>query len=124
MSLKVTVRHAGDVAIVDLAGRITLGEDSGLLRTTVKDLVNAGQKNILVNLREVSYLDSTGLGELVGAYASVARSDGNIKLMHPPNKVHDLLRVTRLHTVFTTFDDESEALRSYTAEASRSRLFL
>jgi anti-sigma B factor antagonist len=124
MSLKASVRRAGDVAIVDLAGRITLGEGSGLLRTTIKDLVNSGQKNILVNLKDVSYLDSAGLGELVGAYASVTHGDGNIKLLHPQTKVHDLLQVTKLYTVFMTFDDESEALRSFAAAASSGRLFL
>jgi anti-sigma B factor antagonist len=124
MSLKVSVRRAGDVAIIDLAGRITLGEDSGLLRTTVKDLVNSGQKNILVNLKDVGSVDSTGLGELVSVYVSVAHVAGSIKLMHPQTKVHDLLQLTKLYTVFTTFDDESEALRSFAAATSAGRLFL
>src|SRR6266700_2057658 len=106
MSLKATVRKSGDVAIVDLAGRITLGEGSGLVRSTIKDLVANGQKNILVNLKEVSYLDSAGLGELVGSYASVTNMGGSIKLLHPQTKVHDLLQVTKLFTVFVTFDDE------------------
>ena len=124
MSLKATVRKSGDVAIVDLAGRITLGEGSGLLRATIKDLVNAGQKNILVNLKEVSYLDSAGLGELVGSYASVTHAGGSIKLLHPQAKVHNLLQVTKLFTVFVTFDDENEALRSFAAAAAGQRLFL
>jgi anti-sigma B factor antagonist len=124
MSLKANVRKAGDVAIVDLAGRITLGEGSGLLRSTIKDLVANGQKNILVNLKEVSYLDSAGLGELVGSYASVTHAGGSIKLLHPQAKVHDLLQVTKLFTVFVTFDDENEALRSFAAAAAGDRLFL
>jgi anti-sigma B factor antagonist len=124
MSLKAFVRRVGDVAIVDLAGRITLGEGSGLVRNTIKDLVTSGQKNILVNLKEVSYLDSAGLGELVGAYATVTNAAGSIKLLNPQAKVHDLLQVTKLYTVFVTFDDEEEALRSFAARAGAGRLFL
>ncbi|HYW45466.1 MAG TPA: STAS domain-containing protein [Bryobacteraceae bacterium] len=124
MSLKANVRRAGDVAIVDLSGRITLGEGTGLVRTTIKDLVNSGQKNILLNLKEVSYLDSSGLGEMVGAYATVTNAQGSIKLLHTQAKVHDLLQVTKLYTVFATFDDEQEALRSYAASASGNRLYL
>jgi len=124
MSLKANVRRAGDVAIVDLSGRITLGEGTGLVRTTIKDLVNSGQKNILLNLKEVSYLDSSGLGEMVGAYATVTNAQGSIKLLHTQAKVHDLLKVTKLYTVFATFDDEQEALRSYAASASGNRLYL
>jgi len=118
MSLKAEVRRSGDVSIIDLSGRITLGEGSGLVRNTIKDLVSAGQKNILVNLKNVTYIDSAGLGELVGAYASVTNQAGNIKLLHPQNKVHDLLQVTKLYTVFIAFDDEAEALRSFAAPAA------
>lgn len=124
MSLKASVRKVGDVAIVDLAGRVTLGEGSGLVRSTIKDLVNGGQKNILLNLKEVSYLDSAGLGELVGSYASVTHGGGSIKLLHPQAKVHDLLQVTKLYTVFVAFDDENEALRSFAGAAAGNRLFL
>jgi anti-sigma B factor antagonist len=125
MSLKANVRRAGDVQIVDLAGRVTLGEGSGLLRNTIKELVSSGHKNILVNLKEVSYLDSAGLGELVGSYASVTHVGGNIKLLNPQAKVHDLLQITKLYTVFVAFDDEPEALRSFaSAAAGGSKLFL
>ena len=125
MSLKANVRRAGDVQIVDLAGRITLGEGSGLLRNTIKELVSSGQKNILVNLRDVSYLDSAGLGELVGSYASVTNAGGNIKLLNPQAKVHDLLQITKLYTVFVAYDDEPEALRSFAAAAAGGgKLFL
>ena len=124
MSLKAEVRRTGDVAIVDLAGRITLGEGSGLVRSTIKDLVSAGQKNILVNLKDVTYIDSAGLGELVGSYASVTNQAGNIKLLHPQNKVHDLLQVTKLYTVFVAFDDEAEAVRSFTMAAGAGKLYL
>lgn len=124
MSLKAAVRRVGDVAILDLSGRITLGEGSGLVRNSIKDLVNSGQKNMLVNLKDVSYLDSAGLGELVGAYATVTNAAGTIKLLHPQAKVHDLLQVTKLYTVFIAFDDEAEAVRSFSTAASAGKLFL
>jgi anti-sigma B factor antagonist len=124
MSLKAAVRRAGDVAIVELSGKITLGEGSGLVRNTIKDLVNSGQKNILINLKEVGYIDSAGLGELVGAYATVTNMGGNVKLLNPQAKVHDLLQVTKLYTVFVAFDDEAEALRSFAASATAGKLFL
>jgi len=113
MSVKATVRHAGNVAIVDLAGRITLGEGSGTVRNTIKELLGAGRTNILLNLAGVSYLDSAGLGELVGSYASVGNAGGQIKLLHTQGKVKDLLTVTKLYTVFVAFDDETEAVRSF-----------
>jgi len=80
--------------------------------------------DILLNLKEVSYLDSAGLGELVGSYASVTHGGGSIKLLHPQAKVHDLLQVTKLYTVFVAFDDENEALRSFAGAAAGNRLFL
>jgi anti-sigma B factor antagonist len=125
MSLKASVRQSGDVSIVDLAGRITLGEGSGLVRATIKELVNSGHKNILLNLKEVGYIDSAGLGEMVGAYASVTNVQGNIKLLNPQAKVHDLLQITKLYTVFIAFDDEQEAIRSFASAAGGGgRLFL
>ena len=86
--------------------------------------MSAGQKNILINLKDVTYIDSAGLGELVGAYATVASAAGSIKLLHPQNKVHDLLQVTKLYSVFVAFDDESEALRSFGQAAGAGRLNL
>src|SRR5919206_4280943 len=124
MSLKAEVRQAGDVSIVDLAGRITLGEGSGLVRNTIKDLVNSGQKNILLNLKDVTYIDSAGLGELVGAYATVANAAGVVKLLHTQGKVRDVLQVTKLYTVFVAFDDEQDALRSFAQAAGVGRLYL
>jgi anti-sigma B factor antagonist len=124
MSLKAEVRLAGDVSVVDLSGRLTLGEGSGLVRNTIKDLVTSGRKNILLNLKNVTYIDSAGLGELVGAYASVTNVGGNIKLLNVQSKVHDLLQVTKLYTVFAAFDDEPEALRTFSAAAASGRLYL
>ena len=122
--MKANVRRAGNVAIVDLSGKITLGEGSGTLRNTIKDLVNKGEKNILLNLKDVSYIDSAGLGEMVGSYATVTNAQGSVKLLHAQNKVHDLLQVTKLFTVFLAFDDEQEALRSFAAAASGNKLYL
>src|SRR5579872_638375 len=108
MSAHATVRHSGNVAVVDLSGRITLGEGCGLVRSTIKDLVAGGHKNILPNLQNVSYIDSAGLGELVGSYATVSNQHGQIKLLNVEGKVKDLLQVTKLYTVFVTFSDEAE----------------
>ncbi|HWB86724.1 MAG TPA: STAS domain-containing protein [Bryobacteraceae bacterium] len=117
MSLKATVRQAGNVSIVDLSGRITLGEGSGLVRSTIKDLTAAGHLNLLLNLKDVNYIDSAGLGELVGAYATVTNMGGRIKLLNAQSKVTDLLQVTKLYTVFSAFSDEGEALRSFATTA-------
>src|ERR1051325_1396787 len=124
MSLKAVVRRSGDVSIVDLSGRITLGEGSGLVRNTIKDLISSGQKNILLNLKDVTYIDSAGLGELVGAYASVTNAAGIVKLLHAQGRVRDVLQTTELYTVFISFDDEQEALRSFADAAQAGRLNL
>ena len=118
MSCKVTVRQAGNVSVVDLVGRITLGEGSGTVRNAVKDLVASGQKNILLNLKDVGYIDSSGLGELVGAYASLRNAGGQIKLLNVQSKVDNLLQVTKLYTVFDVFTDEAVALQSFPPQAA------
>lgn len=120
MSAKAAVRHSGGVAIVDLSGRIVLGDGSGIVRSTIKDLVNAGEKNILLNLHDVTYLDSAGLGELVGSYASVSNVGGQIKLLHTQGKVKDLLAITKLYTVFAAFDDEAAAISSFASASGAS----
>jgi anti-sigma B factor antagonist len=117
MSVRADVRHNGNVAIVDLAGKITLGEGSGLLRSTIKDLVTAGNTAILLNLKDVNYLDSAGLGEMVGSYATVTNQGGQIKLLNVQSKVHDLLQITKLYTVFAAYSDEAVAVRSFSAAA-------
>jgi anti-sigma B factor antagonist len=117
MSAKAAVRQSGSVTIVDLSGRITLGEGSGMLRTTVKDLMAAGHNKILFNLKDVSYIDSAGLGELVGAYASVTHQGGDVKLLNVQSKVIDLLQITKLFTVFATYTDETEAVQSFGSAA-------
>jgi anti-sigma B factor antagonist len=96
-----------------LSGRITLGEGSVVLRDTVKDLLGKGQKKILLNLGDVSYIDSSGIGELVSAFTSVRNQGGELKLLHLTKKVHDLLQITKLYTVFDVKDDEAGAITAF-----------
>jgi anti-sigma B factor antagonist len=117
MSAKVDVRHAGPVAIVDVSGRVTLGEGAGLLHGAIRNLVAEGKKNILLNLKNATYIDSAGLGEMVGSYATVTNQGGQIKLLHVQSKIHDLLQITKLYTVFAAYDNEDEAVRSFNAAA-------
>ena len=113
MSATATVRDSDGVAIVDLAGRFTLGDGSNLLRSTVKEMVDAGRKKILLNLADVSYIDSSGLAEMASAFVTVSNMGGQLKLLNPQTRLKDLLQVTRLYTLFVTFTDESEAVKSF-----------
>lgn len=118
MSLSAKSRETSGVTILDLEGRITLGEPTGLLRESVKNLLAAGHKNILLNLGQVSYIDSAGLGELVGCSTTVRNAGGRLKLMQLQKKISDLMQITKLHTVFEVIDDEAKAVASYSAAAS------
>ena len=113
MSMKASTRQVDGVTIVDLSGRITLGEGSVVLRDTIKDLLSKGQKKILLNLGDVSYIDSSGIGELVSAFTSVRNQGGELKLLHLTKKVHDLLQITKLYTVFDVKDDEAGAISAF-----------
>ncbi len=113
MSLRGTCREVGDVAIVDFSGKITLGEGSATLRTTVRELVGKGHRKILLNLGDVDYIDSSGIGELVGAYTAVRSASGELKLVYLTKRVHDLIQITRLFTVFDVQADESSAITSF-----------
>ncbi|HYM12263.1 MAG TPA: STAS domain-containing protein [Bryobacterales bacterium] len=113
MSIKASARQVDGVTIVDISGRITLGEGSSALRETVKDLLSKGQKKILLNLGDVSYIDSSGIGELVSSFTSVNNQGGQLKLLNLQKKVHDLLQITKLYTVFEVHTDEAAAVRSY-----------
>ena len=113
MSMKANTRQVDGVMIVDLSGRITLGEGSVILRDTVRDLVGKGNKKILLNLGEVNYIDSSGIGELVSAFTTVRNQGGELKLLKLTKKVHDLLQITKLYTVFDVKDDETAAIKSY-----------
>ena len=120
MAFKASVRRTGDVAIVDLEGRLTLGEGCGALRSTVKDLIAQGDKKILLNLKEVTYIDSSGLGQMISSYASVSEASGTIKMLNTQSRVQDLLTVTKLYSVFEIFSDESVALISFVTPATSS----
>jgi anti-sigma B factor antagonist len=111
--MKASIRQVEGVTILDLSGRIKLGEGSSLLRDIVKDLLSRGQKNILLNLGDISYIDSSGIGELVSAFTSVRNQGGELKLLHLTKKVHDLLQITKLYTVFDVKDDEAAAIGAF-----------
>ena len=113
VSLLSNVREVGGVTIIDLSGRITLGEGSEVLRDSIRDVLSNGQKNIVLNLGEVSYIDSSGLGTLVSGYTTGANQGAKIKLVNVQKKVNDLLQITKLYTIFESFDDESSAVGSY-----------
>ena len=113
MSVKLTTRQVGDVTVIDVAGRITLGEGSSALRDTLRDLVTKNQKKILLNLGDVSYIDSSGIGELVSGFTTVTNSGGNLKLLNLNKRVKDLLQITKLYTVFDVHEDEAGAIRSF-----------
>ena len=113
MSMKASTRQVDGITIVDLSGRITLGEGSVVLRDTIKDLLGKGQKKILLNLGDVSYIDSSGIGELVSAFTSVRNQGGELKLLNLTKKVHDLLQITKLYTVFDVKDDEAAAVGAF-----------
>ena len=113
MSMKVSTRQVDGVTVLDLSGRITLGEGSVQLRDAVRSLLSKGSKNILLNLGEVNYIDSSGIGELVSAFTTVRNQGGDMKLLNLTKKVHDLLQITKLYTVFDIKDDEATAIAAF-----------
>ena len=113
MSVKLTTRQVGDVTVVDAVGRITLGEGASTFRDTVRDLAGNGKKKLLLNLAEVSYIDSSGIGEMVSGFTTVTNQGGAVKLLNLTKRVRDLLQITKLYTVFEVFDDEAAAVRSF-----------
>ena len=115
MSVKLNTRQVGDVSVVDVAGRITLGEGSSALRDLLREMVGKGQKSILLNLGDVSYIDSSGIGELVSGFTTVTNSGGQLKLLNLNKRVKDLLQITKLYTVFDVHEDEAGAIRSFAA---------
>jgi len=113
VSVKLTIRQVGDVTVIDATGRITLGEGASTFRDTVRDLAGKGDKKILLNLSDVTYIDSSGIGELVSGFTTVTNHGGVLKLLGLSKRVKDLLQITKLYTVFEVFDDESSAVRSF-----------
>ncbi len=118
MALTAKTRRVGNVAIVDLSGKITLGENTGILRDELRSLLAQGNKNIVLNMKDVNYVDSAGLGELVGAYTTAANQGGAVKLLHMQGKMRDLMQITKLHTIFPSFEDEKQAVSSFGATAT------
>jgi anti-sigma B factor antagonist len=113
MSMKVATRQVDGITILDLSGRITLGEGSVTLRDAIHDAIAKGSKHIVLNLGDISYIDSSGIGELVSAFTSVKNSGGELKLLNLTKKVHDLLQITKLYTVFDIWDNEASAVSAF-----------
>ncbi len=111
--LNISERQAGDVTILDLDGKITIGEGSVALRNAIRRLLGEGKNKILLNLGSVGYIDSSGIGELVSSFTAVNKENGQLKLLNLTQKIQDLLAITKLLTVFDTFDDEGDALASF-----------
>ncbi len=117
MTMRANTRQVDGVTIVDLSGRITLDEGSTELRDTIKQLAGQGQKRVLLNLSEIQYIDSSGIGELVSAFTNIRSQGGELKLLNLTRKVHDLLQVTKLHKVFDIRDDEAAAIQAFSKSA-------
>lgn len=111
--LNMKERQAGDVTVLDMDGKITIGDGSVALRSAVKRLLEEGKKKVLLNLAGVGYIDSSGIGELVSSYTSINNASGQLKLLNLTQKLQDLLTITKLLTVFDVYDSEAEALNSY-----------
>lgn len=117
MSVTITTHQDGDITILDVAGRIQLGEGAIALRNALRELLAKNQTKILLNLGEVTYIDSSGMGELVAAFTSVANRGGQLKLLNVTKRIKDLLQITKLYTVFDIHDSEASALRSFSNAA-------
>ena len=113
MDVKISTREIEDVNVIDVSGRITLGDETSALRKAVRDAIAQGKKKIVLNLADVSYIDSSGVGELVASYTAVRHAGGELKLLNLTKKVHDLLQVTKLYTIFDIKDDEFMAVKSF-----------
>ena len=111
--LNISERQAGDVTVLDLSGKITIGEGSVSLRSAIRRLIEEGKKKILLNLAQVGYVDSSGIGELVSSFTTINREGGQLKLLNLTQKIQDLLTITKLLTVFDVYDDEATALNSF-----------
>ena len=111
--LDVNERQAGDVTILDLTGEVRLGDSSVALRDSVRKLADAGKNKVLLNLAGVKYIDSSGIGELIANYTTVSRQGGQLKLLNLTDRIQNLLVITKLLTVFDSYDDEAEALKSF-----------
>jgi anti-sigma B factor antagonist len=116
--MKLVTRLIDDVEVIKVSGRIELGEGSAAIREVVRDLLARGRKKIVLDLADVDYIDSAGLGALVSAFTSVRNEGGDLKLVYLTKKVQDLLQMTKLYTVFEIFDDETAAIKSFNQTAA------
>jgi len=113
MSAKLNNRQVGDVTVIDISGRITLGEGSSVIRDEMRALTGKGNKKVLLNLGDVTYVDSSGIGELVTGYTTMTNAGGTMKLLNLTKRVKDLLQITKLYTVFEVYEDEAHAVQSF-----------
>lgn len=113
MSAKLNSRQVGDVTVIDVSGRITLGEGSSAIRDEMHALTGSGNKKVLLNLGDVSYIDSSGIGELVSSYTTMTNAGGTLKLLNLNKRAKDLLQITKLYTVFDVYEDEAHAVKSF-----------
>ena len=111
--MNIEVRKIGDVQVLDWKGKITLGEETMAIRNKVRDIVNSGGKKLVLNLAEVPYIDSSGVGELVSTFTTVTNAGGQLKLLNLTKKIHELLAITKLLTVFDVYDNEQKAISSF-----------
>jgi anti-sigma B factor antagonist len=117
VSMKATLRQVDSIIVIDMSGRITLGEGCTQLRELVREQLGKGKKELLLNLADITYIDSSGIGELVSAFTTVSNQGGQLKLLNLTKKVHDLLQITKLYTVFDVHDDEAKALGTFAKAA-------
>ncbi|HEY3092691.1 MAG TPA: STAS domain-containing protein [Vicinamibacterales bacterium] len=113
--MQIEERSAGDVTVLDLKGKMTLGEGDELLKDKINSLLQQGRRKVVLNLEEVPYIDSAGLGQIVGGYTTVTRQGGSLKLLNLTKRITDLLSITKLLTVFETYENEADAVRSFTS---------
>jgi anti-sigma B factor antagonist len=116
MGMKATERQVNDITILDISGRISLGDETALLRNTIRDLIARGKKNLVLNLGQVPYIDSSGIAELVSAFVAARREGGDVKLLNLTKKVRDTVEIVHLGSIFELFDDEAAALKAFTRE--------
>ena len=115
--MQIEERSAGDVVVLDLKGKMTLGEGDELLKDKINSLLQQGHKKVVLNLEDVPYIDSAGLGEIVRTYTTISRQGGSMKLLNLTKRITDLLSITKLLTVFETYDNEADAVRSFSSSA-------
>jgi anti-sigma B factor antagonist len=113
--MQIEERSAGDVTVLDLKGKMTLGEGDELLRDKINSLIQQGRRKVVLNLEDVPYIDSAGLGEIVRTYTTISRQSGSLKLLNLTKRITDLLSITKLLTVFDTYDTEADAVRSFSS---------